>query len=82
MKTLLLAGLLSLSLVAPVYAGCGACGMDHGKESDAGTHAGKMCPMHGEKNATLIEAADALEKSHPELAKELKHMADHCCGGH
>lgn len=86
MKVAIFAGLLSLAMISPVYAGCGMCGDDkpHDKHDSAehAAHSGKMCPMHGEKNEVLLEAAKELKKSNPELASELEAMAKNCCGGH
>lgn len=76
---------LSLALAGSAWAHCGMCGVGGEKakgHAAAGEHAGASCPMHGEKNATLLEAAGELEVSKPELAAKLKDMAAHCCGSH
>lgn len=45
-------------------------------------HSGAQCPMHGEKNAILTEAATALEGTNADLAAKLKDLAATCCGKH
>jgi len=83
MKAWILAGILSLGFASSALAHCGSCGVegDHSKKGGE-VHAGAHCPMHGEKNAVLNEAAAALEASNPELASKLKDIATNCCGGH
>ncbi len=81
MKKLFAVALLSLVLAGQVYAHCGKCGVEGGKDA-AAAHSGKQCPMHAEKNAVLSEAAKALETSKPDLSAKLNDMASKCCSGH
>ncbi len=80
MRKLFAVALLSLALAGPVYAHCGQCGVEGGK--DAAAHSGKQCPMHAEKNTVLSDAAKALETSNPGLSAKLNDMASKCCGSH
>lgn len=82
MKRVVIAGIVSLLLASPALANCGHCDLDKAKAHADGAHAGAQCPMHGDKNAVLLDAAKALETSHPELAGKLKDLAAHCCGEH
>lgn len=83
MKSVISAVVLSLAIATSAFAHCGKCGMEGEHKQEAGAaHSGVQCPMHGEKNAVLTEAAAALEGSNPELAAKLKDFAAKCCGGH
>ncbi len=84
MKRVMIAGIVSLLVASPAFANCGHCGKGaQGQTAGAEeVHAGAQCSLHGEKNAVLLDAAKALETSHPELAGKLKDLAAHCCGEH
>ncbi len=84
MKLGLMTGIVSLMLTSTAFAHCGHCGKEAQGHAEGGAqiHAGAQCPMHGEKNAVLLEAAKALETSNPDLAGKLNAMAASCCGGH
>ena len=85
MKSLFGVVVLSLALVGSALAHCGKCGMEgehsHAAEDKAAAavHSGEKCPMHAEKNATLLEAATALEASNAALSAKLKDLAAKCC---
>ncbi len=80
MKKLFAVMVLTLALAGSAFAHCGTCGVGDAKGGAA--HSGAQCPMHGEKNAVLTEAAKALETSNPDLAAKLNDMSAKCCGGH
>ena len=80
MRNLFAVMVLSLVLAGHVYAHCGTCGV--GEPKHAAAHSGAYCPMHGEKNAVLMDAAEALESSNPDLSAKLNDMASNCCSGH